>query len=45
MTSYEQILHQEHTALGVLDKMEVEFPDARTQIDELRTTVRKILGF
>jgi hypothetical protein len=45
MTSYEQSLHKQHTVLGLLDKMEVEFPDAAEQIVALRQKIKTLLGF
>ena len=44
MSSYEQVLHQQHTALGVLDRIEVEFPSALPEIAALRARLRALLG-
>lgn len=44
MSSYQQALHQQHTALGVLDRMEVEFPSASPEIAALRARLRALLG-
>jgi len=44
MTAYEQMLHKKVTALGVLDKMEVEFPAASSEIAAVREKIKLLLG-
>ena len=44
MSTYEQALHHEHTALGVLDKMELEFPEAAAEVTALRDKIKTLLG-